>query len=139
MPSPATMLGTIATAVASLTSGTRLASDYRVDLAPIAAGALVYQIRGVTGGKSFTSGDERAVLAVRVDVHRRLSGGEAERAYTEVAMQTHLASLLSPEWWRALSGVADVAPKPSIDTDDVRRVGRVVSYSVTVGLVVTSA
>jgi hypothetical protein len=139
VPSPAAALASIATALGTLTSASRLLSDYRSDLQTITSGGIAYQLRGLTGGKAINSAEEKAVLAVRVDVHRRLTTAETERSYTEGVMQTHLASLLSPAWWKAIGGVHHVDPVPALETDDVRRVGRVVSYAVTVGLTLETA
>lgn len=105
--SPGDLLGELATALETLTSATRLASDYRQDLEPVALGATVYQLRGAPAGIAATSSNvERTLLAVEVDLVHVLDG--AERAWTEGALQTALLSLVDLTWWRALTHVYHV-------------------------------
>lgn len=129
MPSVATVLATYSSAVATLTGGTRMASDLRRDLESISAGSTKFQLIGIKGGvDAIDSNTYRAAMAVRLDVHHRLSGSES--TYTANAMSTALEALLTPSWWIA-NGVFQVLEVPNIALSDVVRTGNVVSYTVT--------
>lgn len=138
MPSPATALGTFAALIASTTGATRMASDHRVDLEGITAGSAKFQLRGAAAlvNERSDSNAEYRRLLMRLDVHHRLSG--AERSYTESAtagtMQPVLDALLDPDTWRVAGTTFALADAPALDLGDVRRVGKVISYTVTVAV-----
>lgn len=141
MPTPAAILTELASRIATLTGGTRSASDYREDFEAIPAGGTRFQLRGMTSGVARNSNLARPQMALRLDVHHRLGASETERQWTEDEMQTHLASLLDPDWWRVAGYVydvpqsQDVGANPSADTEDVRREDNVISYTVTLVVV----
>jgi hypothetical protein len=137
MPSPATVLATIATDIATLTSGTRLGSDLSTAVERIAAGALRFQLKTIWGGIYAQSNVNLARLNLDVSIHRRLGASEAERTYTEGALLTHQASLFDLTWWAARAGVFDVWSPPSSSQSDLSRDGdgEVISYRLTVGVI----
>jgi len=127
---PAQLLAEMAAAVETLTGAARQASDYRDDLEALADGATVYQLRGGPSGEdSGRSDGPRTVLAVELLVKHRLAG--AERAYTEGDMQTYVAALIAPAFWRTLPSAVDVVENP---TYAIERVGRNVTVTVTLEL-----
>jgi len=135
MPSPATVLGTIETALATLTGGTRAWSDLApLEVERIPAGTLRFALKSVVTSVNRNSNDSRPALGLSVTVYRRLSAGEAERTYTEGARLTHQQSLVDPTWWLAISGVWDVALAPDTALSDLRREEDVISYAVTLGV-----
>lgn len=135
MPSTATVLGNISTAIASLTSGTRQWSDLSLLVERIPAGTLRFQVKSIVSSVNRNSNDERPALGLAVTIHRRLGAAEEERAYTENARLVHQQSLVDPQWWRAISGVHDVALAPDTAISDLARVEDIISYTVTVGVV----
>lgn len=146
MPSPATVLGAISSAIASLTGGTRLGSDLSSAVERIPAGALRFQVKSIVSAVNLNSNDSRPVLALAIAIHRRLGVGEAERTYTEGVRLTHQQSLVDPQWWRAIGGananVYGIAANGAANTSlsDLTRDGdgEVISYTVTVGVVCTT-
>ena len=143
MPAPSTILGNVATAIASLTGGTRLGSDLSTAVERIPAGALRFQMKCIVSAVNLNSNDSRPVLYLAVSVHRRLAAGEAERTYTEGARLTHQQSLVDPQWWFAIGGlhtnVYGIANggAPNTALSDLTRDGdgEVISYTITVGVV----
>lgn len=114
---PGTVLTELAAAVVAAMTGTptRLASDYRGDvLAGLAAGATVFQLKGLAGGGEFDSNDFRETMPVVLTVYHRLGAAEAERDYTEGTMQTDAAALIDKSIWRTAS-VDQVAEAPAIE------------------------
>lgn len=130
MATPAEVIAAVAAKVEALTGATRLASDLRNDFEQIALGASRYQLVGIVGGFVPSSATPRVQVAMRLTVARRLGAGEAERTYTMGAMLTNLSQLLTPDWWRTVTGVHDVVVAPAMDSDDLVRVGNVISYQV---------
>lgn len=128
MATVVTLLSDLATAVQTLVGGARYASDYRTDLEKIQSGNTRYQIRGAAAGSAQDSNVTYQRAQVQISVHYALPG--SERTYTEGAMQTHHASLLSLAWWRAIASVHEIliddAPQVEIE-----RVGKVITYTVT--------
>ncbi len=128
MPTPADLLADAATAIASATGGTRLGSDYRDDLEKVAAGATRFALRG--GPSAIDAGDANVsyvVETIELIVRHRLTDPTDERAYTEGAMQTWLASVIDPDFWRALASAHEVLALPSYE---VAREGALVVVTV---------
>lgn len=125
MATHAQLLADIAAAVVTQTGATRLGSDYRDDLEAIPDGATRFQLRGGPSGQDTDSNISYAVASVQLRVHHRLSG--TERAYTEAAMQTDLAAMIDPEFWRGLASAFEVLEDPVYS---VERVGRVITYTI---------
>lgn len=124
------IIGRIRTKLESLTSATELASDH-LETQAIAASANRYQI--VALGATVSSPDSstpRVNVFFKIHVHHKLGAAEAERTYTEGNLQTWCDALVQPDWWR-VTDVQDVVVDPEIALDDVRRVGDVVSFTVT--------
>ena len=135
MATPADLLGQIATAVESQVSGiSRLASDYRSDLEPIAAGGDRYQLRGGPIGKVSDSNETRTVEHVELIVIHRLGTSETERQYSEDELQTNVAAFIAPTFWRGLAACYGLESEIEYA---VERVGSVISVSLAVDLSVT--
>ena len=134
MPTPAAALATFAGLIATATGGTRMASDHRVDLEGIALGATVFQLRGAASlvDERGSSNDVHTRLLMLLEVHHRLSG--AERSYTEGAMQSAIVALTTPQYWRVAATTWHVSDNPALVLGDVRRVGKVISYTITVAV-----
>jgi len=140
---PAAVLASVATAIATLTSGTRLGSDLSAAVERIPASGLRFQIKSIVSAiDGSQSNTERPVLALEVKIHRRLGASEAERTYTEGVRLTHQQALVDPSWWRAIAGVYAIAAKGDANTSlsDLTRDGdgEVISYTVTVGVVLVT-
>ena len=128
MPTPAQLLADAATAIASATGGTRLGSDYRDDLEKLPAGTIRFALRG--GPSAVDASDsnvEYLVEALELIVRHRLASPTAERAYTEGAMQTWLATVIDPDFWRGLASAYEVVTAPSYE---VAREGALVVVTV---------
>lgn len=138
MPSAAAALATFAGLIATATGGTRMSSDHETLLEGISAGAVKFQLRGAAG-KVDERGDGNAeyrVLYMRLDVHHRLAA--AERSYTESAtaatLQPVLDALLDPDFWRVAGTTFAIDDAPAMALSDLRRVGKVISYTITVAV-----
>jgi hypothetical protein len=138
MPTPAAALATFAGKIATTTGYTRLTSDHERLLQTLAVGSGGFQLIGAAC-KVDERGDgnnEYRVLFMRVDVHHRLSG--SERTYTESAsagtMQVVQDLLLDPDYWRVAGTTYAVDDAPAMALSDVKRVGKVISYTVTVAV-----
>jgi len=128
VPTPAQLLSDAAAAIVTATGGTPLGSDYRDDLEKIPAGATRFALRG--GPSAVDAGDsnvEYVVEAVELIVRHRLASPTAERAYTEGAMQTWLASVIDADFWRGLASAHEVLTVPSYE---VAREGALVVVTV---------
>lgn len=139
MPTPAAADATFASAIATLTGATRMACDFRRDLESITLGTRKFQLidPSFTIDQAADWNESPVGMALRIDVHHRLGASEAVRDYTQDEMHTHLLSLLNPGWWEAgsLAGtVLRLIDGPALDRNDVVRVGRVISYTVTVAV-----
>ena len=147
MATPAQVLANIASAVATLTSGTRLGSDLSENVERIPAGGLRFALKSVVSAPKIRSNDSassaRVTLALEVSVYYRLGAAEAERTYTEGNRLTHMTALLNPLWWEAISGVAGIAEpldqaRPNVALSDFTREGdgEVITYRITVAVIV---
>jgi len=136
MPTPAVFAATIATAIGveltaqAVTFG-RMASDLSTVNEPVPEGEARFQLQSYTLPQSTNPDSEAlyfpAVVAV-VLVHYKLT--TTERAWAETGpMQPLLQTFTTPAWWRALAGAhfLDESPVGS----DVKRIGNVVSFTVT--------
>jgi hypothetical protein len=134
MATLATVATNIATAVAAL-SGTpvRCGSDRRTNLEGLAAGAYKYQLRVDHLTEIIRSNTSYQAATVTVVMHHELASPSAERTYTEGVMLTHQASLMDAAWWRAITGVYDVAEGPTLQSE-AERAGNTISYSMAVTL-----
>lgn len=113
----ATVLGNIDTFVSgALPGASRMASDYLAGLeGGLAAGTTGYQIQALAGGARIQDSNvSRELLHCRVLVHRRLGVADAERDYTEGAMQTQIAALLNPSSWRGIAGIHHLEELPEL-------------------------
>ena len=117
--STATVLSDVASEVATVTSGTRLDSDYLEPdaLSFIAEGTTKFQVLGAGSGKTDLSTEAQEILPVRIRVHRRQTKG-AERTYTEGDMLTHIASLLDRDRWTGKASVFDMVEDPALGFPD---------------------
>lgn len=112
MATPAQALTAIAAKVVTDLSATRLASDHRDDLQRLTAGTLYYQLRGFPVGKAPRSGGHLD-MAVEIILAFRLNS--TERAYTEGALQTHIATLVDRSWWSDISEVSNVGDTGTVE------------------------
>jgi hypothetical protein len=114
MPTPAQLLADAAAAIASTTGATRLSSDYRDDLERIPAGALRFALRG--GPRAIDAADANVSYVVEqleLELKHQLASPANERAYTEGALQTHLATLIAPSFWFGLASAYEVVEDPT--------------------------
>lgn len=135
MATTAQIIALMRTAVAGTTGATTLSSDHLVE-ERIAPSAIRYQLVSVAVEVvSVDSSTPRAQVFARFSIHRRLGTSEAERAYTEVAMQSNIDAMILPAYWRALSvDIVEVTHAPQVQLGDIKRVGDVVSYILTVAV-----
>lgn len=132
MATPASVLTAIATAVEAQVSGiVRLGSDYRADLTAIAVGATRYQLRGGPAGQEGGSNVVYTVEAIELEIRHRLADPDAERTYTEGAMQTNIEAFIVPSFWLGITGVFEVVSDPEYD---VARVLNVISTQIRVSV-----
>lgn len=128
MSTPTQLMTDLAAVIeAAIAGATRLASDYRTDLASITPGATVYQLRGGPAGKNSESNASATLQNLELELSHYLNG--AERSYTEGALQTTLEALIAPSFWRDTTHVLDVVEDPGYA---VVRNGNVVTATVTV-------
>ena len=120
MATPAQLLTAIATEIETITSATRLTSDYRDDLEFIAVGATRYQLKGGPSGVDADSNTSRARMVVEINLIHRLANPDAERTYTEGDFQTHLKALTLPATWRALAEVFSLITLPFYEVERKR-------------------
>jgi len=109
---PGTVLGLIATAVASLTGGTRLGSDYSKGLQLLSASTLYFRLRGVAAVTVPESNAWKVILPIVLNVLYHMPVGYSERTYTEGNMQTHVATLLTTTFWK-VAGVGGFKSIPN--------------------------
>lgn len=128
MATVAQLLAAVASKVESDLGPTRLPDDYRDDLSQVSAGGFRYQLRGSPVGSEFLSNRRFVRAQVQVELIRKLGTAEAERAWTEGALLTHMGKLTDPEWWRALSEVHSVV---AFDSELPSRNGRIITDTVT--------
>ena len=138
MPTPAAALATFAGLIATTTGYTRMASDHDLLLEGISSGSGKFQLKGAAC-KVDERGDgnnEYRILFMKVDVYHRLSG--TERTYTESAsagtMQYVQDLLLDPDYWRVAGTTYALDDPPSMQLDDVKRIGKVIAYTITVAV-----
>lgn len=143
MATPAQVKAAIASKVVTLLSGqagARMASDLSLDRQAIPAGDARFQLRALVGPPTKLKDSNTsfaAAMAVELRVHYHLGSSEAEQTYTDGDMQTWLAALSDPTWWTSISGVeAQLDELPEAALSDIRRVGSVVSFAVTLVLTV---
>jgi len=116
VPTPAQLLADAAAAIATATGGTRLGSDYRDDLEKVPAGSTRFALRG--GPSAIDASDsnvEYVVEALELVVRHRLATPTNERAYTEGAMQSWLATVIDADFWRGLASAHEVVTVPSYE------------------------
>jgi hypothetical protein len=120
MATAAQLLTAMATVITTNVSGAvRLGSDYRVDLEAIPLGATRYQLSLGPAGEAKDSNSSRIILSGSVSVYHRLADPDAERTYTEGAMQTTLDALLQTTTWTALAECFQVASDPAYSVERV--------------------
>ncbi len=129
------MLAQVAAALVTLLAPTgRMRSDLRDDLEAIPLGATRFQLRGSPAGVSLDSNENATLEALEVVILHHLDSPDGEAAYADGILQPHLAALISPTWWRALSTVSEVDSDPELVRD---REGNVVITLVRVTVSVT--
>jgi hypothetical protein len=139
MASLATVAGSIATAIAGLTSSpTRVGSDRAMNLEGLAAGATKYQLRADHETEIETADSNLTYqgATITVAMHHELASASDERAYTQGNMLVDQESLMSRAWWRAIAGIYDVYQGPTIQSE-AARVGNTISYSMAVSISIT--
>ena len=121
-------------AVAALVGARVSTADMVTNLEKLAVGATKYRLTvnlltDIEHGSNVTW----HVAEFIVFVDHQLAVYTGERTYTEGAMWVDQASLVSPTWWRAIAGVADVVDGPTLQ-DGAEREGNTVTYSYAVNL-----
>lgn len=120
----------------------RLASDLDSSLQAVPFNVTRYQLRAFAGPVSEVADSSVAfypAMAVSLTVAYHLGTG-TEQAWTATGMQAAMEALLDPSWWRTIAGVFLVqASLPEVALSDIRRVGRVVSFTLTLQLSVDPA
>jgi hypothetical protein len=114
----------IASAIATLLSGTRFASDLEdPPLEAVPASSTRFQLAMIAGEITLDANTQAVEIAVRLRVFHRGAAGDSERDYTEGAMAVETATLLRPSWWAlAYSDVeVDEDDAPEIAQGDVAR------------------
>lgn len=109
-----TALAALVVTTTSGESGARTTSDYLPDQA-IPSGEVRFQIRALPVGTLITGAFSYSVLAVRLHVHRRLGAAEAERSYTEDELQTYVAAMQAPSYWKVAADVYQIVENPTLD------------------------
>ena len=112
---------------------TRLASDMRRDIEPIAAGATRFALSALLAGvvpKDFNA--TRQIVAVDLAFLHRLAGDE--RAFTESALDGLLAAVTSLAWWKVDGVVWEVETAAALEAE---RIGNVVRAEISARLVLT--
>jgi len=118
MPTPQQLLLDAAAAIVAVTGATRLGSDYRDDLERIPLGGLRYALRGGPRAVDVRNANLRYVVEqIELDLEHQLADPANERAYTEGAMQTHVAALVDPTFWRDLASAHSVIELPTYKVD----------------------
>lgn len=132
MATPAQLLSDIAAAVVAQVSGiVRLDSDFRDDLESVPVGGTRFQLRGIPAGIDFDSNAQRTVEAVELLIHHRLSDPDLERAYTEGALQTDVAAMIAPSFWRNLASAFDLIEPPVAEIGPNDRDANVITVAIT--------
>lgn len=132
MATSAQLLAAMATTIETeVTGAVRLGSDYRVDLETIPLGATRYQLAGGPAGEDKDSNTSRIILACRIGVFHRLADPDAERTYTEGAMQTTLDALMKTQTWTDLPEARRIEEAP---TYEVERVVNVIRSEISLSL-----
>lgn len=120
-------------------SPARLASDLDATLQPVPFNTTRYQLRAFAGPVTEVQDSSVAfypAMAVSLTVAYHLGTG-TEQAWTASGMQGALEALLNPSWWRTIAGVFLVAATlPEVALSDIVRVGRVVSFTLTLQLTI---
>lgn len=134
----AALITLVRAAVASTTGATALASDYLSagEQERIPASGIRYQLQAHSVDvENKESASPMAQLFLTLLLHRRLGTSEAERTYTEGNMQTWISALVQPDYWRVLStDIWGVTQFPQVSASDTKRVGDVISFTLTVAL-----
>jgi hypothetical protein len=134
MASINTLATNVNVALAALLGPRTTVSDMRTNLESLAAGTTKYRLTvnlltDIEHGSNVTW----HVAEFIVYVEHELASPTGERTYTEGAMWVDQASLVSPAWWRAIVGVAEVVQDPELQ-DGSERSGNTVRYSYGVSL-----
>ncbi len=140
MPAPSVVLQNIATAIASLTGGTRMWSDIATDFDHVAKGATRFQVKSIATTVQRNSNEARTALGLQITVAHRLANPNDERAYTEGARLTAQQSLVDPIWWAGIAsngipGVREVLEPPDTGLGDLTRTNDVITYTLTLSIV----
>lgn len=110
-------------------------ADYRDDLDAFTPGVTGFRLRHQQEQAVSDSNQDIKQVSIEVEVIHRLLDRFDELAYVEGVMNNHMNQLLSPAWWRGISGVREVTSRP-VNELDVSREGNIISYSVVVILAV---
>jgi hypothetical protein len=143
MTTPSDLYATISSAVATLladSDGFALASVFDVRDQVVPRDSTGYQLQAFVTLQEPVQFQEsnvrRDTMSVKLLVHHALGTSESEISWANGGMQDALATLLTPAWWNAISGVDAVVVEPvgSIPT----RTGNVVSFSVALAVTVNA-
>jgi hypothetical protein len=117
----AQVLGDISAKVATTTGGTRLADDYLVGREAIPASATRFRLRGIaTVLGAIDANSQRSTLTVVLNVLRHLGATDAERTYSEGAMQSAVSALIEDSYWFSanpllgIPGVFSIIDSPTV-------------------------
>ncbi len=130
MATLADLMTDLDTALATLTSGTKVTSQLRTDLSVANGGAVLFQRVPVLLPLSLTdtpgSNDGPWGASVRILIHVPLDSEAEEETALEVSQYTWFSSLYTPSWWTAFASVDRFMSVP--DTVDISREGQVVTF-----------
>ncbi len=129
MATPAAVTTALRVAVVADTSVTAVVDNGLERLTTLAVGATLASVAvSAIGNTASDSNVTRTVLSAEVHVMHKLAEPRDEGEYTSDEMQTDQVVMLTPVWWRAITGVHTVLANPSLDVAE--REGNVVNYTV---------
>jgi hypothetical protein len=103
--SSATALTSLASAIATTLSGTRLTRDIATGRQVIAQNTTRFRMIFGAAPWVIDSNDTGEVLKIELTVIRHLGSSEAERDYTEGNMLTEQLAILAPSYWQVASDI----------------------------------
>ena len=109
----------------------RMSSDFRNDLDSLDAGETKYQLQQQYEAAGGTPNTNTVIERGSIEIlaYHKLAEATGERTYTEGAMRTEQASLMSKFWWSSNVAGARSWDRPDLQTD-VGREGNVILWGV---------
>lgn len=130
MATAAQAIAAIESKLATLTGGTRYASDIEIAALAHAAGATHFRIVSGVALQVEDSNNTFSIVSVEIVVRYRLGASEAESTYTDGDKLTWQLAIAAESWWKSISEIHSFYNDGDPEISSTEREGDILEWSV---------